>query len=62
MERKNNHREHGFALVSTLALLVVLSLLIASAVALTQFLTAEVDTLAISIGHFIHLKVQSTGQ
>ena len=44
MERKNNHREHGFALVSTLALLVVLSLLIASAVALTQFLTAEVDT------------------
>ena len=44
MKRKSNHREHGFALVSTLALLVVLSLLIASAVALTQYLTAEVDT------------------
>ena len=44
MKRKSNHREHGFALISTLALLVVLSLLIASAVALTQYLTAEVDT------------------
>ena len=44
MKRKSNHREHGFALVSTLALLVVLSLLIASAVALSQYLTAEIDT------------------
>lgn len=40
---KPNHREKGFALISVLALLVVSSLLVASAVTLTQYLTAEVD-------------------
>lgn len=44
MKRKNNPRERGFALISTLALLVILSLLIASAVTLTQYLSAEIDT------------------
>ena len=44
MKKKDNREKYGFALISTLALLVVLSLLIASAVALTQYLTAEVDT------------------
>lgn len=44
MKRSRNNKESGFALISALALLATLSLLIASAVVLTQYSSAEVDT------------------